>query len=139
MRNIKNQEYSFLGNTIENISIKYGMFLVLWASAVTFISNSQSITYWTPAFYGSLLFFLGWLTRLLKQKRAFLLIFKAFIGLLVTLNGLGFLRSFFISEKTFENFLPNATEMVLTITGFIFLYLSLKSLLILRQVKRDDG
>ena len=35
------KEYRFLGNTVEDIAIKYGIFLVLWAGVITFLSHSS--------------------------------------------------------------------------------------------------
>jgi hypothetical protein len=43
-----NKEFTFLGNSMENITIIYGIFLVVWGVVVTIFSYSQSITSLIP-------------------------------------------------------------------------------------------
>ena len=64
-----NEEYKFLGNNMENVSIKYGIFLILWAGIISFVSDSQSMTSWIPAFIGFPIFIMGWISRLVPSKR----------------------------------------------------------------------
>ena len=48
--NIK--EFTFLGKSMENISIIYGIFLIIWGIAVSFISSSNSLTSFIPSLFG---------------------------------------------------------------------------------------
>ena len=47
-----NKEFTFLGNSMENISMAYGIFLLVWGTGVTILSDSQSITSLIPAIFG---------------------------------------------------------------------------------------
>ena len=47
--NIK--EFTFLGKSMENISIIYGIFLIIWGIAVSFISSSNSLTSFIPSVF----------------------------------------------------------------------------------------
>ena len=47
-----NKEFTFLGNTMENVAIIYGIFLIVWGIGVTILSDSQSITSLIPAIFG---------------------------------------------------------------------------------------
>ena len=40
-----NKEFTFLGNSMENIAMIYGIFLIVWGIGVTILSDSQSITF----------------------------------------------------------------------------------------------
>ena len=47
-----NKEFTFLGNTMENVAMIYGIFLIVWGIGVTTLSDSQSITSLIPAIFG---------------------------------------------------------------------------------------
>ena len=46
-------EYTFLGLRMENISIIYGVFLILWGTGVSYLSSSDSITSYIPSMFGA--------------------------------------------------------------------------------------
>ena len=76
------KEYKFLGNTMENISIKYGIFLVVWAAIASIITQSESITSWIPAIIGFPIFFFGWLSRINPAKKKLFMHFSVSFGFL---------------------------------------------------------
>ena len=47
-----NNKLTFLGNSMENIAMIYGIFLIVGGIGVTILSDSQSITSLIPAIFG---------------------------------------------------------------------------------------
>ena len=100
---MSDQEYKFLGNTMENVSIKYGLFLVAWGIGISWISQSESITSLIPALLGFLIFVFGWLARISpERKKVFMHIVVSF-GLLTFLGGLDFVRGIGSELGSFAN------------------------------------
>ena len=63
------EEYRVFGNTVEEITIKYGIFLLLWGGGISFLSQSGSITSWIPGMIGFPLFLLGWLSKIMPKLK----------------------------------------------------------------------
>ena len=121
------QEFKFLGNTMETVSIKYGIFLVIWAAVISWISQSASITSWIPAIIGFPIFLLGWLTRLNPSKKKIFMHIAVLFGLLAFLGGIDFLRNIGSEMGPFSNIYAGSSKLVLLLTGGIYCYLSFKS------------
>ena len=58
-----NKEFTFLGNSMENITIIYGIFLIVWGVAVTIFSGSQSITSLIPTIFGLTIIILSFFAK----------------------------------------------------------------------------
>ena len=58
-----NKEFIFLGNSMENITIIYGIFLVVWGVVVTIFSDSQSITSLIPTIFGLAIIILSFFAK----------------------------------------------------------------------------
>ena len=46
------KKFTFLGKSMESVSIIYGIFLIIWGVAVSFISGSNSLTSFIPSIFG---------------------------------------------------------------------------------------
>ena len=120
-------EFTILGNTMENLSIKYGIFLIIWGAGISWISQSGSITSWIPAFLGFPIFLFGWLSRLSpKRKKAFMHIVVLF-GFLVFLGGLDFIRGIGSDLGPFSNLYVASTKLILLLSGGSFCFYCVKS------------
>ena len=119
---LEETEYKILGNNINNISIKYGMFLILWGGFVSFASNSTSITSWIPAFFGIPIFFLGWGSRLNLEKKKFFVHMAMVLGLLICIGGLDFIRELFFSDKIFQNFWASISKLMMLVSGILYCF-----------------
>ena len=64
-----NKEFTFLGNSMENITIIYGIFLVVWGVVVTIFSYSQSITSLIPTIFGLTIIVLSFLAKKFIVRR----------------------------------------------------------------------
>ena len=61
-QNTNIKEFTFLGRSMENVSIIYGAFLIMWGFAVSFISDSDSVTSFIPSFFGIPILIFGFLS-----------------------------------------------------------------------------
>ena len=127
-----NQEFKFLGNTMENISIKYGIFLVIWASVISWLSQSESFTSWIPALIGLPIFLFGWLSRINPSKKKVFMHFAVLFGLIAFLGGLDFIRGVISDQGSFSNPYAEVSKLLLLLSGGMFCFLCVKSFRIAR-------
>ena len=133
------QEYNVFGNTMENLSIKYGLFLVAWGVGVSWISQSQSITSFIPSLLGFLIFLFGWLARINPQKRKLYMHVVVFFGLLTFLGGLDFVRSIGSESGSFGNPYAASSKILLLLSGGLFCFFCIKSFRFARQKKEQKA
>ena len=137
MAQIENQdigikEFTFLGKSMESISIIYGILLIIWGVAVSFISDSNSLTSFIPSIFGlPILLFSILSVKLPNKKKLFMHIVVTF-GLIVFIGGLDFSRGL-IKGTSFNNMWADASKLMMLITGLIFTYLCVKSFIFARK------
>ena len=125
-------EYTFIGLTMENISIIYGVFLILWGFGVSYLSASNSITSYIPSMFGLPILLFAILTLLIPSKKKLLMHIVVTFGLITFLGGLDFFRSL---GNPFENVWADSSKLMMMITGFIFTLLCVKSFIFARKNK----
>ncbi len=122
-----NEEFKFLGQTMENISIKYGISLIIFGAAISWISLSESVTSWIPAVLGFPIFLFGWLSRVNPTKKKLFMHFAVLFGLFTFLGGLDFVRGIWSDLGPFYNFYAGVSKLFMLISGAIFCFLCIKS------------
>jgi|TARA_B110000211_G_scaffold230325_1_gene289675 hypothetical protein len=128
------KEFLVLGNSMENISIFYGLFLIAWGIIISFISSSDSITSFIPSFFGlPILIFALLAVKFQEKKKLFMHIVVSF-GLLTFIGGLDFIRGI-LKNNLFENFYADLSKLMMLITGLIFTFLCVKSFIFARKNK----
>ena len=125
-------EYTFIGLTMENISLIYGVFLILWGIGVSYLSASNSITSYIPSMFGLPILLFAILTLLIPSKKKLLMHIVVTFGLITFLGGLDFFRSL---GSPFENVWADSSKLMMMITGFIFTLLCVKSFIFARKNK----
>ena len=125
-------EYNFLGQTMEKISIIYGLFLILWGIGVSNFSSSDSITSYIPSMLGLPILLFALLTLLLPNSKKLLMHIVVTFGLIIFLGGLDFVRSI---SSPFDNFWADSSKLMMLITGFFFNFLCIKSFIFARKNK----
>ena len=125
-------EYTFIGLTMENISLIYGIFLILWGIGVSYLSDSNSITSYIPSIFGLPILLFAILTLLIPSKKKLLMHIVVTFGLITFLGGLDFFRSL---GSLFENVWADSSKLMMMITGFIFTLLCVKSFIFARKNK----
>ena len=129
------KEFTFLGKGMESISIIYGIFLIIWGVAVSFISGSNSLTSFIPSIFGLPILLFAFLTvKLPSKKKLFMHIVVSF-GLIVFVGGLDFSRGL-LKGTPFNNMWADTSKLMMLITGLVFTFLCVKSFIFARKNKR---
>jgi hypothetical protein len=136
-KNMSNKEFKFFGQTMESVSITYGILLVTWALVITWISGSESLTSWIPAFLGIPIFLSGWLARLKPHKKKLFMHFSVSFSLIAFLGGLDFLRGIQSEFGPFANPYAGSSKLMLLLSGGAFCFLCVKSFRFARRQKSD--
>ena len=128
------KEFTFLGKSMENVSIIYGIFLIIWGVGVSFISGSNSLTSYIPSMFGlPILFFAFLAIKFSNRKKLFMHIVVTF-GLIVFIGGLDFSRGI-IKGTSFNNIWADTSKLMMLITGLVFTFLCVKSFIFARKNK----
>ena len=131
-QNTNIREFIFLGKSMESVSITYGIFLIIWGVAVSFISGSNSLTSFIPSIFGLPILLFSCLTvKLPSKKKLFMHIVVSF-GLIVFIGGLDFSRGL-LKGTSFNNMWADTSKLMMLITGFIFTFLCVKSFIFARK------
>lgn len=132
--NIINKEFKVFGHSMENISIFYGLFLIIWGVAISFISGSDSLTSFIPSFFGLPILIFSFLTVKYQEKKKLFMHIVVTFGLLVFIGGLDVVRGI-LKDNLFENFYADLSKLMMLITGLIFTFLCVKSFIFARKNK----
>ena len=131
-QNTNIKEFTFLGRSMESISIIYGIFLIIWGIGVSFISSSNSLTSFIPTIFGlPILLFSILSVKFQNRKKLFMHIVVTF-GLIVFIGGLDFSRGL-IKGTSFSNMWADTSKLMMLITGLMFTYLCIKSFIFARK------
>jgi len=131
-KNTNIKEFTFLGRSMESVSIIYGIFLIIWGIAVSLISSSNSLTSFIPTIFGlPILLFSILSVKFQNRKKLFMHIVVTF-GLIVFIGGLDFSRGL-IKGTSFTNMWADISKLMMLITGLIFTYLCIKSFIFARK------
>ena len=132
---MSDDEFKVLGNSMESLSIKYGIFLVVWGAMISWLSGSVSITSWIPAIIGFPIFISGWLTRINPARRKLFMHFGASFGLFALIGGLTFIRDITSELGAFHNAYAGMSKLVLLISGGMFFFTCVQSFKFARKKK----
>ena len=97
------KEFKVFNKNIEQVSIYYGFFLIIWGVIVSFISGSSSFTSYIPSYIGLIILVFSFLSiKFFRKKKIFMHLVASF-GLVTFLGGLDFVR-LTLKGSFFENF-----------------------------------
>ena len=126
------EDFRVFSLSIELITLIYGLFMVIWAFSISIIAESSSLTSLVPAFIGSPLILIGFISMLKPTLRKALMHIAVLIGILAFLGGLDFFRGMF------NNYYAGLSKLMLLITGFVYVYFCVQSFLFVRRQKRSN-
>ena len=86
------KEFKVFNKNIEQVSIYYGFFLIIWGVIVSFISDSSSFTSYIPSYIGLIILVFSFLSIKFFKKKKFFMHLVASFGLITFLGGLDFVR-----------------------------------------------
>ena len=130
----KNQDFQVFGTSIENFSIYYGSFLIIWGILISFISGSDSFTSYIPAFIGIPILIFSYLSIKFTNKKKLFMHIVVLFGLIAFLGGLDIIRTI-VAGYAFENLWADLSKTMLAITGFYFTFQCVKSFIHARKIK----
>ena len=130
----KNQEFITMGMTMENLSILYGIFLIIWGLIISFLSNSDSFTSYIPSILGLPILIFSYLSKKYVSKKKMFMHIVVFFGLIIFFGGLDFLRSV-ISGNMFVNYWADISKLMMLITGLYFTLQCIKSFIHARKMR----
>ena len=123
-----NKEFTFLGNTMENVAMIYGIFLIVWGIGVTILSDSQSITSLIPAIFGLPILISSFIAKKFPNKKKVLMHIVVLIGMIIFLGGL-------IQGDIFTNIWASSSKLMMLISGMLFTIFCIKSFIYNRKNK----
>ena len=129
-----NKEFTFFGNSMENIAMIYGIFLIVWGIGVTILSDSQSITSLIPAIFGLPIIILSFFAKKFPDRKKLLMHIVVLIGLIIFLGGLDLIRGL-IQGNIFVNLWASSSKFMMIISGLVFTILCIKSFIFNRNNK----
>ena len=132
----ENTEFRVFNKNIEQISIYYGFFLIIWGIVVSFISGSSSFTSYIPSYIGLIILFLSFLSIKFFNKKKIFMHLVASCGLITMLGGLDFIR-LILKGNLFENFWADISKLMMLISGSIFVYLCFMSFRFFKKIREN--
>ena len=131
------KEFRSFGMTMENLSIAYGLFLIIWGIVVSLLSKSDSLTSYIPSFFGLPILIFAYLSLKFTSKKKLFMHIVVFISLIIFLGGLDFIRSI-ISGNLFENYWADLSKLMMMLTGLFFTVQCVKSFIYARKIRDID-
>ena len=134
--NIEHQskEFEVFGLKIENLSVYYGLFLILWGIVISLISGSNSFTSYIPSILGFPIFIFSYLSIKFTSKKKMFMHIVVLFGLIIFLGGLDILRSI-ISGNAFDNYWADISKLMMMLTGLFFTYQCIRSFIHARKIR----
>ena len=129
-----NKEFTFLGNSMENISMIYGIFLIFWGLGISILSDSQSITSLIPGILGLPILIFSFFAKKLPERKKLFMHIVVLIGFILFLGGLDFIRGL-IQGNIFVNLWASSSKLMMMISGLLFIILCAKSFVFNRKNK----
>ena len=128
------KEYKFVGLNMQSISILYGIFLILWGLAVSFVSTSSSYTSLIPSIMGLPILIFSLLAVMFPSRIKIMMHIVVLFGLLVALGGMDVFRSL-VSGNFLNSFWADLSKLMMLLTGIFFTYLCILSFRFARRNK----
>ena len=132
------KDFKAMGLTMENLSICYGLFLIIWGIIVSLISKSGSFTSYIPSFLGLPILIFAYLAIKFESKKKIFMHIVVLFGLIIFFGGLDFLRSL-IAGTAFENTWADISKLMMLLTGFYFTFQCIKSFIHARKSKETNA
>ena len=135
---ITNKDFRVMGLSLENLSMYYGLFLIIWGIIVSLISKSDSFTSYIPSFLGLPILIFSYLAIKFNAKKKIYMHIVVLFGLIIFFGGLDFLRSI-LTGNAFENTWADISKLMMLLTGSFFTFLCIKSFIHARKSKVIDN
>ena len=115
-------EYKPMGMSMENLTIGYGIMMIMWGITVSYLSNSDSFTSYIPSIMGVLMVLPGILTKIQPENKKLWIHIAVTIGALCALGG----TRFFMVMSDGIGY-ASGSSLMLFVTGSLYTYLCVQS------------
>ena len=133
----KNNLFTVFGKTIEEFSLYYGIFLIVWGVVISLLSGSSSYTSYIPSYLGVIIFIFSYLSLKFVNKKKLFMHIAATVGLITMLGGLDILR-IMLKGNLFGNFWADLSKLMMLITGGLFVYYCFSSFKFARKINSEN-
>ena len=116
------EEFKPMGMSMANLTIVYGVMMIIWGIAASALSGSNSFTSYIPSIMGVFLVFPGVLTNIQPEKKKLWMHVAVLVGALCALGG----TRFFMVMSDGINY-ASASMLMLFVTGSMYTYLCVQS------------
>lgn len=114
-----------------DLTLGYGLFLVVWGVAVSILSSSESLTSYFPSFLGVPLALSGWMAKSNPEKRKLWMHIAVTFGLLCALGGT---RFFMVMDDGLD--FASGSMLMLFLTGSAYTALCVRSFIEARKASQ---
>ncbi|RJU89157.1 MAG: hypothetical protein DWC07_06700 [Candidatus Poseidoniales archaeon] len=117
-------------SNMPNLTLGYGLFLMVWGVGVSVLSDSDSITSYFPSFLGVPIAVSGWLAKTQPEKRKLWMHIAVTFGLLCALGGT---RFFMVMGDGIDY--ASGSMLMLLLTGSVYTALCVRSFIAARKAR----
>ncbi len=135
---LKKIEFRIFGISIENLSLFYGLFLIIWGLLISFFSDSNSFTSYIPSILGIPVLLFSYLSIKFTNKKKIFMHIVVFFGLIIFLGGLDFIRSV-ITGSAFSNLWADISKLMMLVTGLFFTIQCVRSFIHARKMRETES
>lgn len=121
-------------NFMPNLTLGYGIFLIVWGVAVSILSESDSITSYFPSFLGVPIAVSGWMAKSNPERRKDWMHVAVVFGLLCALGGT---RFFMVMGDGLDY--ASGSMLMLFLSGSAYTFLCVRSFIEARKAREASA
>ena len=119
--------------SIPKFTITYGVFLIVWATAISIGVGSKSFTSWIPSIMGAPILISGFLAKSNPAKRKLWMHIAVTFGLLCFLGGFRFFKGMGSEAGLFGKPKAASSQLMLLVTGALYTLTCVRSFIWARK------
>lgn len=121
-------------NFMPNLTLGYGIFLIVWGVAVSILSDSDSFTSYFPSFLGAPIAVSGWMAKSNPERRKDWMHVAVVFGLLCALGGT---RFFMVMGDGLDY--ASGSMLMLFLSGSAYTFLCVRSFIEARKAREASA
>lgn len=121
-------------NFMPNLTLGYGIFLIVWGVAVSILSESNSFTSYVPSFLGVPIAVSGWMAKSNPERRKDWMHVAVVFGLLCALGGT---RFFMVMGDGLDY--ASGSMLMLFLSGSAYTFLCVRSFIEARKAREASA
>ncbi len=135
---MSDNEFTFVGQKVEKITLAIGLAMTIWGGVVTILSDSQSLTSLIPSAVGLPMLVVGYLSIKYEHRKSFFMHLAVVLGLIMFIGGLDIIRTLLGNGIIFKNIWADLSKLFLLVFGGFHTYLCIKSFRHIRKIREGE-